>query len=109
MWKIDAAQDYQRIIKPDVGTVEIGQTIKIGYFSQENEYMDESKRVIDYVKEAGEYIATSDGKITASRCWNDFFLTGQCSVEDRKVIRRRETETLSTTCFDGSTKCTDPG
>ena len=53
------------IIKPDVGTVEIGQTIKIGYFSQENEYMDESKRVIDYVKEAGEYIATSDGKITA--------------------------------------------
>ncbi len=43
MWKIDAAQDYQR-------DHEIGQTIKIGYFSQENEYMDESERVIDYVK-----------------------------------------------------------
>lgn len=67
------------IIKPDVGTVEIGQTIKIGYFSQENEYMDESKRVIDYVKEAGEYIATSDGKITASQMLERFLLTGQCS------------------------------
>ena len=67
------------IVKPDAGTIEIGQTIKIGYFSQENEYMDESERVIDYVKEAGEYIATSDGKIPRPRCWNDFFLTGQCS------------------------------
>ena len=61
------------IIKPDVGTIEIGQTIKIGYFSQENEYMDESERVIDYVKEAGEYIATSDGRLPRPRCWNDFF------------------------------------
>ena len=64
------------IIKPDVGTVEIGQTIKIGYFSQENEYMDESERVIDYVKEAGEYIATSDGKITASQMLERFLFDG---------------------------------
>ena len=55
------------IIKPDVGTIEIGQTIKIGYFSQENEYMDSSMKVIDYVKEVGEYVTTSDGKITASQ------------------------------------------
>ena len=60
------------IVKPDAGTIEIGQTIKIGYFSQENEYMDESMRVIDYVKEAGEYIATSDGKITASQMLERF-------------------------------------
>ena len=64
------------IIKPDVGTIEIGQTIKIGYFSQENEYMDESMRVIDYVKEAGEYIATSDGKITASQMLERFLFDG---------------------------------
>ena len=64
------------IVKPDAGTIEIGQTIKIGYFSQENEYMDESMRVIDYVKEAGEYIATSDGKITASRMLERFLFDG---------------------------------
>ena len=64
------------IVKPDAGTIEIGQTIKIGYFSQENEYMDESMRVIDYVKEAGEYIATSDGKITASQMLERFLFDG---------------------------------
>ena len=64
------------IVKPDAGIIEIGQTIKIGYFSQENEYMDESMRVIDYVKEAGEYIATSDGKITASRMLERFLFDG---------------------------------
>ena len=47
--------------------------------------MDESERVIDYVKEAGEYIATSDGKrLPRPRCWNDFFLTGQCSGRGSK-------------------------
>ena len=42
------------IVKPDTGTIEIGQTIRIGYFSQENEYMDDSMKVIDYVKEAND-------------------------------------------------------
>lgn len=64
------------IVKPDAGTVEIGQTIRIGYFSQENEYMDQSMRVIDYVKEVGEYITTSDGKITASQMLERFLFDG---------------------------------
>ncbi|MDE6830894.1 MAG: ATP-binding cassette domain-containing protein, partial [Lachnospiraceae bacterium] len=44
-------------IQPDNGCIETGQTIRIGYFSQENEAMDGSMKVIDYVKEAGEYMA----------------------------------------------------
>jgi len=64
------------IVKPDTGTVEIGQTIRIGYFSQENEYMDQRMRVIDYVKEVGEYITTSDGKITASQMLERFLFDG---------------------------------
>lgn len=64
------------IVKPDAGTLEIGQTIRIGYFSQENEYMDDSMRVIDYVKEVGEYITTSDGKITASQMLERFLFDG---------------------------------
>ncbi len=54
-------------VEPDAGTIEIGQTIRMGYFSQENEEMDGKMRVIDYVKEVGEYIQTSDGRITASQ------------------------------------------
>lgn len=64
------------IVDPDTGSVEIGQTIRIGYFSQENEYMDQRMRVIDYVKEVGEYITTSDGKITASQMLERFLFDG---------------------------------
>ena len=64
------------IVRPDSGTIEIGQTIRIGYFSQENEYMDASMKVIDYVKEVGEYVTTSDGKITASQMLERFLFDG---------------------------------
>ena len=64
------------IVKPDAGSLDIGQTIRMGYFSQENEYMDDSMRVIDYVKEVGEYITTSDGKITASQMLENFLFDG---------------------------------
>ncbi|BBF41509.1 ATPase components of ABC transporters with duplicated ATPase domains [Lachnospiraceae bacterium KM106-2] len=60
------------IIEPDQGTVEIGQTVKIGYFSQENEYLDERLRVIDYVKETAEYIQTKDGTVSASQMCEKF-------------------------------------
>lgn len=64
------------IVKPDTGSVEVGQTIKIGYFSQENEYMDHSMKAIEYVKEFGEYVTTSDGKITASAMLERFLFDG---------------------------------
>ena len=65
------------VAKPDRGTIEVGQTIRIGYFSQENEYMDDSMKVIDYIKEAGEYIQTSDGsRITASQMLERFLFEG---------------------------------
>lgn len=53
-------------VAPDNGTVEIGQTIKIGYFGQENEALDESKRVIDYIKDTAEFIRTAEGLVSAS-------------------------------------------
>lgn len=64
------------IVRPDAGSLDIGQTIRMGYFSQENEYVDDSMRVIDYVKEVGEYITTSDGKITASQMLENFLFDG---------------------------------
>ena len=53
-------------VTPDTGTVEIGQTIKIGYFGQENEAIDETKRVIDYIRDTAEFIRTSEGLTSAS-------------------------------------------
>ncbi|WP_167957373.1 ABC-F family ATP-binding cassette domain-containing protein [Anaerosporobacter faecicola] len=65
-----------RIIEPDSGYVEIGETVKIGYFSQENEAMNPKMKVIDYIKSVAEYITTSDGSITASQMLEKFLFTG---------------------------------
>lgn len=53
-------------LQPDNGEVTTGQTIKTGYFAQENETMDNSMRVIDYIREGGEVIKTNDGTASAS-------------------------------------------
>lgn len=59
-------------VQPDAGTIEIGQTVRMGYFSQENEDMDESLRVIDYIKNVAEYVKTKDGSISASQMLERF-------------------------------------
>jgi len=62
--------------EPDAGSVEIGQTVKIGYFSQESEEMDNSERVIDYIRDAGEYVVTAEGTVTASQMLERFLFDG---------------------------------
>ena len=54
------------LTEPDSGTVSTGQTVVPGYFSQENEALDESLRVIDYIKEGAEFIRTTEGLVSAS-------------------------------------------
>ncbi|MCD8018122.1 MAG: ABC-F family ATP-binding cassette domain-containing protein [Clostridiales bacterium] len=61
--------------EPDSGTIDWGETIKIGYFAQECEVMDERQRVIDYIKDQAEYIRTSTGHITASRMLERFLFS----------------------------------
>lgn len=63
------------LVKPDSGYIEKGETIRIGYFAQEEQDMDDSQRVIDYVKDIGEYIATKDGRISASQLLERFLFT----------------------------------
>ena len=59
-------------VQPDSGTIEIGQTVKMGYFSQENEDMDTSLKVIDYIRNVAEYVKTKDGSISASQMLERF-------------------------------------
>ena len=63
------------IVEPDEGTIEIGETIRIGYFAQELPEMNTSQRVIDFVKDIAEYIPTKDGRITASQMLERFLFT----------------------------------
>lgn len=54
------------MLQPDAGEVEIGETIRIGYFAQEVPDMDTNQRVNDYIRDVAEYIPTRDGKISAT-------------------------------------------
>jgi ATP-binding cassette subfamily F protein uup len=68
-------------IAPDSGTVEIGSTIKFGYFDQHSEdllaALNENQRVIDYLKEVGEYVKLADGtQISASMMLERFLFPG---------------------------------
>lgn len=73
-------------IKPDAGSVIVGETIKMGYYSQEIEldeqggiaYMDLTQKLIDYIKNTAEYVRTVDGLISASAMLERFlFLPSQ--------------------------------
>lgn len=64
-------------IKPDEGTVRIGQTVKIGYFRQENEEIAGTGRVIDCVRDAAEYIRTADGLVSASAMCERFLFDSE--------------------------------
>ena len=66
-------------LEPDSGTLEIGQTVKVGYYAQElgNELMDPRQRVIDYIRDVAEYVDTPEGKITAARMLERFLFEGE--------------------------------
>ena len=59
----------------DSGAIEWGETIKIGYFAQECEVMDERERVIDYIKDAAEYVRTSEGLVSATKMLERFLFS----------------------------------
>ena len=59
-------------LQPDEGTLTVGQTVKMGYFSQESEDMDGSLKVIDYIRSAAEYVKTKDGSVSASQMLERF-------------------------------------
>ncbi len=63
------------LVEPDSGKIEIGETVRNGYFGQEEQHMDDAQRVIDHVKDIAEYITTTDGKISASSLLERFLFT----------------------------------
>ena len=64
-------------IHPDAGEIEVGQTVKIGYYSQEIEFESDEQRVIDYVKDTAEYVRTADGLVSASAMLERFLFTAE--------------------------------
>ena len=63
-------------LTPDTGYVDMGTTMKIGYFSQENEALDPSLTVLQYVRDTAEYIETKEGTMSASAMCEQFLFDG---------------------------------
>lgn len=64
-------------LKPDSGIVDVGETVKIAYLSQEYTIPDEKMRAIEYIREASEVIETSEGTVSASEMMETFLFTGE--------------------------------
>lgn len=91
-------------LTPDSGEIEIGETVKIGCFTQDDAHMDLNMRSIDYVKEASDYIETADGaKISASQMCERFLfnstmqytLIGKLSGGERRRLHLLRTLMLA--------------
>lgn len=67
------------LVQPDSGNITIGQTVKLGYYSQEisTEIMNPNQRVIDYIRDTAEIIETPEGKVTAARMLEKFLFAGE--------------------------------
>ncbi|MBV9926085.1 MAG: ABC-F family ATP-binding cassette domain-containing protein [Acidobacteria bacterium] len=64
-------------VAPDAGALEVGQTVRIGYYDQESRALDESERVIDYVRAVAERVETADGSfVTAGQMLERFLFNG---------------------------------
>lgn len=73
-------------IKPDAGEVKVGETVKIGYYTQGEEELDGSMRIIDYIKETAEVVYTKDGMIITAEQMLERFLFSR--AEQWTYIRR---------------------
>ena len=73
------------IIQPDAGEVITGTTVKIGYFSQENEELCPENKVLDEIRSVAEYVKTSEGEASASQMCEKFLFTG--ALQHTKIAK----------------------
>lgn len=81
-------------LEPDTGKIITGETIKTGYFSQENEYMNEEQKVIDYMKDTAEYLETTEGLISASKMLERFLFDSTLQYQQIKRLSGGEKRRL---------------
>ena len=101
-------------IEPDSGSVNIGQTIKIGYYTQEIEnnkeagiaYMNPDDRVIDYIKNTAEFVRTEEGLVSASVMLERFLFEPSQQYSKIEKLSGGKTSLKSFACAYGSPKCT---
>jgi ATP-binding cassette subfamily F protein uup len=69
-----------QIVEPDSGEVNVGETVKIGFFSQENEALDDSLRIVDFIKGISEYVKSKDVMLSATQMIEKFLFDNPYSL-----------------------------
>lgn len=93
-------------LEPDAGVVDVGPTVNLGYFTQEHQEMDETLRVIEYIKEVAENVKTADGSlITASQMLERFLFTPASQWTPISRLSGGEASSVSAACADGCAEC----
>ena len=72
-------------LQPDSGTVDMGATVRVGYFSQEGKELDLNQRVYDFIHEIADELHTEEGVITANAMMERFLFTGD--LQSRPIGR----------------------
>lgn len=94
--------------KPDSGNIEIGETIKIGYLAQEETEMDSNQRVIDYIKDIGEYVQTKERPYYGfSDAGTVPFHADMQYTPISKLSGGEKRQALSPVCSDAWSECAD--
>lgn len=82
-------------ISPDEGSIDFGDTVKIGFVSQDFEMPDEDMRVIDYIKDVAEYIETDNGTLSASNMLDTFLFDDDAKWNKIKKLSGGEKRRLN--------------
>lgn len=64
-------------LTPDSGMVDVGSTVKVGYFTQECRELDFSRRVYDFISDIGSEIKTGEGTFSASQMLERFLFPAE--------------------------------
>ena len=87
---------------PDRGNVQIGQTVRIGYFSQHSEFPDSEQRVLEYIRDVSDHIETNDGtRITAAQMLERFLFPSELQWVPVNKLSGGETAAVSAAGSDG--------
>ena len=81
-------------VPPDCGKIEIGETVRIGYFSQECEEMDPNLRAMDYIREIASEVETPEGTLTASQMLEKFLFSSDLQYSPIKKLSGGERRRL---------------
>ena len=68
-------------IQPEAGSLQVGETVKLGYFMQETAALEQEKRVYDYIEEIASEVSTREGKISAAEMLERFLFTPAAQQE----------------------------